>query len=275
MRIRSTPHCHTPYADGKSTAEELVRAAIDADFVSIGISEHGQQRFDREYCMSDEDLPRYLGELRALREAYADRIRLHIGIERDLYSHAAREDFEYVLGACHYIFKGEAYCAADGAYETLTAFRDAHFGGSGEKMAAEFFRVSGAYALDYRPDIFAHFDLIQKQNKGGRLYNPENKICLDAAFEALEMIYASGALLEVNTGGMARGFMDTPYPAMPLLKRWHELGGRVIAGSDCHYAPHIAFGFEMLPGYLAEAGFDTAWRLGGAGEELFVEFPIR
>ena len=39
----SSPHVHTPYCDGKSTAAEMAAAALDAGFVSLGFSGHACQ----------------------------------------------------------------------------------------------------------------------------------------------------------------------------------------------------------------------------------------
>jgi histidinol-phosphatase (PHP family) len=277
MKIASSPHCHTTFVDGKSTAEEMVLSAIEAGFVSIGFSDHGPQRIDPAYGLRDEDVARYRQTVFSLREKYKGRLRVHLGVERDLYSHAERADFAYVIGACHYFLygeNGEAFCAVDGRYEDLRAYRDNILGGDGARLAVRYFEMAGRYALDYRPDIFAHFDLIKKQNKGGRLYDPDDPAVAKSALEALDLAFESGAMLEVNTGGMARGYLDTPYPDMRYLKRWKELGGRAIVGSDCHFAPQIAYAFGMIPGYLAEAGFKTAWRLGAEGEEQFVEYSI-
>lgn len=274
MRILSTPHSHTTFVDGKNTAEEMVLAAIEKGFVSLGLSEHGPQRFDGSSALKDEDYNAYINEVRRLQKKYADRIRLHLGIERDYYSHAKREDFEYVLGSFHYLVEDGVRCAADGRLEPLIEWRDARYGGDGAAMAADFFRQSGRYAKEYRPHIFGHFDLIKKQNKNGELYDAGDKRVIDGGFDALDMILESGAILEVNTGGMARSNQPRPYPDMIYLRRWHELGGRVIVGSDCHYAPQLDHAFDTVPAYLREAGFETAWRLGAAGEEQFVEFEL-
>ncbi len=278
MRIASTPHCHTTFVDGKSTAEEMVRAAIAAGFVSLGFSEHGPQKIDPAYGLRNADIAVYRETVLSLQKTYARDLRIHLGIERDLYSHADRADYAYTIGACHYFLYGDddnpSFCPVDGNFEELRAYRDNLLGGDGAGVAVRYFEMAGRYAAQYRPDIFAHFDLIKKQNRDARLYDPNDPRVVKAAFDALERIRESGALLEVNTGGMARGYMDAPYPDMRYLKRWNRMGGRVIVGSDCHFAPHIAFGFDVVPDTLLQAGFETAWRLGAAGEPLFVEFPI-
>lgn len=274
MRIASSPHCHTTLVDGKSTAEQVVSAAVAAGFVSLGFSEHGPQKIDPAYGLRDEEVGSYRSTVLSLRALYADRLRVHLGIERDFYSHANRADYEYVIGACHYFLYRDGFCAVDGSFEDLRKYRDELCGGDGVRMAVDYFDLVGTYAQSYQTDIVAHFDLIKKQNAGGRLYDPDDPSVIHAAFAALDLVFKSGAMLEVNTGGMARGYLDTPYPDMRYLRRWKELGGRVIVGSDCHDAPQIAYAFEMMPAYLAAAGFGTAWRLGKDGEDQFVEYPI-
>ena len=270
-RILSTPHAHTTYVDGKSTAEEMVLAALDAGFHSIGLSEHGTQAIDRFYGLMPDDVPRYTAEVHALREKYKGQIRVHLGIERDMYSSARREDYEYVIGSLHYIVRGETFYAADGELEPLVECRDRYFGGDGAALAREYFEHLARYAEEYRPDILGHFDLIRKRNPTGALYDPDDPALLKTEYEALEAIWQSGAMLELNTGGMARGYLTTPYPELRMLKFWHDLGGRVIVGSDSHHTSTIDYAFDQMPDFLRAAGFQTFWELGAEGEAQFVE----
>lgn len=270
-RILSTPHAHTTYVDGKNTAEEMVLSAIRAGFRSIGISEHGTQIIDSEFNLREGDIPDYIAEVRGLQRKYAGRIRVHLGIERDQYSIARREDYDYVIGSVHYLICGDDIYAADGGLEPLCECRERHFGGDGAALAREYFRNLAQYALEYKPDILGHFDLIRIRNARGELFDPDDPVLLRREYEALEVIYRSGALLELNTGGMARGYLDTPYPELRMLKFWHDLGGRVIVGSDSHAVNTIDYAFERMPDFLRAAGFRSFWELGGEGEERFVE----
>jgi len=274
MKILSTPHAHTTYCDGKNSAEEMVLTAIEKGFVSLGLSEHGEQSIDSGSSLKPHQVAPYIAEVRALQKKYADTFRLHLGIERDFYSLARREDYDYVLASFHYMKKDGVLCAADGKPEPLHQFIKEQYNGDGAAMAADFFIESGKYALDYKPEIFGHFDLIKKHNKQHELYDPTDKRIIDAGFDALDMILKSGALLEVNTGGMARSAQPFAYPDMIYLKRWHDIGGRIIVGSDCHYAPQLDYAYDEMPAYLREAGFTTAWRLGALGEDMFVEFEL-
>ena len=43
---RSNVHSHTTFADGRDTAEEMVRAALSLGFHTLGFSEHGHADYD-------------------------------------------------------------------------------------------------------------------------------------------------------------------------------------------------------------------------------------
>ena len=192
-KILSTHHAHTTYVDGKNTPEEMVLSAIRAGFRSVGFSEHGTQGIDRFYGLREADVPRYTAEVRALRDKYAGRIRVHLGIERDLYSSARREDYEYVIGSLHYIVRGDEFYAADGQLAPLVECRDRYFGGNGAALAREYYEKLAGYALDYRPEVVGHFDLIRKCNGDGALYDPDDPALLKAERAALEAVRASSS----------------------------------------------------------------------------------
>ena len=79
-------HTHTTYCDGKNTAEEMILAAINQGFTALGFSGHSPTSIDPSYCMTTDETRRYIDELKALREKYADKIRIYIGLEADLYT---------------------------------------------------------------------------------------------------------------------------------------------------------------------------------------------
>ena len=53
--IKTNFHTHTIYCDGNDTPEELIKAAIDNGFTSLGFSGHSFFKKDDDYCMSLEN----------------------------------------------------------------------------------------------------------------------------------------------------------------------------------------------------------------------------
>ena len=71
---------------------------------------------------------------------------------------------------------------------------------------------------DRRPAILGHIDLVTKLNRGNALFDEDDPRCRTAALEALHHTDPDATLLEVNTGAISRGYRDTPYPAVFLLR---------------------------------------------------------
>jgi histidinol-phosphatase (PHP family) len=81
------------------------------------------------------------------------------------------------------------------------------------------------------------------------------------AIDALHSMFETKAFLEVNTGGVARGYMTEPYPSVFLLKEWEDWGGEVIINSDCHDARLLDAGYDQAVEILLSLGYDHVVRL--------------
>ncbi len=278
MQILSNPHTHTTYSDGQCTPEEMVLRAIELGFTSLGISDHSVQPFDDFFTIPAAREAEYCCELRALNAKYGDRIRVHVGVELDAFAGLAnRPLYDYLLLAGHYIEKDGVRSFVDSHEhrDELFSLRDIQFKGDSVAFAARYFDILGEKALQVKPDIVGHFDLVKVFNGEGGLYDESSPEFRRVRQDALEKIYRSGALLEINTGGMARGKVDEPYPSRAIIALWREMGGRVILGSDSHHAETLNFAFDSMRDLLLAEGFESVWALGGPGETLFVEHALR
>ncbi|MDO4741040.1 MAG: histidinol-phosphatase HisJ family protein [Eubacteriales bacterium] len=268
--LYSSPHTHTIYVDGKSTPREMVEAALAKGFVSFGFSEHAE---DERFGLTKEGERAYFAEAQALKAEYADRLRIWIGIERDSISHFSREGYDYVIGSVHYVPWGEGYASVDGSPEKLAqCIAEEYHGDAMAYLQAYYDRLAG-YVSEYRPEIIGHFDLVRKWNGRLGLFDPADPAYRRLVCGALERMIGSGALLEVNTGAIARGYMDDPYPDAFSLAYWRRLGGKAIVGSDCHLAANLDCGYDKARRRLLEAGYESVVLLGD-GERLFMECPV-
>ena len=77
----------------------------------------------------------------------------------------------------------------------------------------------------------------------------------DLIAQLMRTLIDNGRGLEVNTSGL-RQELGTTLPDLPLLKRYHELGGELITiGSDAHYTEHVGAGVEYAMDMLRSIGF--------------------
>jgi len=277
MNFLSNAHTHTTYCDGRSTIAEQLDSAQRLGFVSLGFSGHAMQGFDWKYCMSVENQASYLAELRALQAslAHSDQApKLYAGLEQDAFVPDAekqknREQYDYLIGSTHYFPEplNGAWVAVDGDPALLARCIDERFGGDPLAMAAAYYQIHGAYIAKDRPDVIGHFDLVRKYAARLNL-DLESPAYRKAALDALATARTGCDLLEVNTGNIARGYEQVPYPAPFILDAWRELGGRLTLTSDCHEAAKLDCAFDSALALMKAHGFHEVWRL-GAGAALW------
>ena len=134
-------------------------------------------------------------------------------------------------------------------------------GGNGLEMAQRYFSLFRDYVLESKPAIIGHFDLVRYSNAALHLYDEDSSAYRIMALDALRVMFETNALLEVNTGGVARGYMSEPYPAAFLLKEWKAWGGEVIINSDCHDAKFLEAGYIQAEEILLSLGYEHVVRL--------------
>ena len=244
-------HVHTEFCDGQATAEEMVRAAIDLGCPKIGFSTHAPLAYP-DYAMLPEREDEYRETVFALCDKYKDKIRVLCGLEVDLYSLPVTKPYDYIIGSCHSLSPvgadGRRF-DVDGPYERLIGAIDTYFGGDAYAAAEDYF-ASVARLGTLKPDIIGHFDLIRKFNKGGALFDETSPRYLAAARRAVDALLPLGVPFEVNTGAVARGYRETPYPAAPILAYILRNGGKVILTGDAHRPENLCYEFEKWESYV-------------------------
>lgn len=269
LAARSSPHVHTQFCDGRSTAEEMVQAALDKGFVSLGFASHAKQEFDPKYGMDDAREAAYIQEIRRLKAAYQDRIKIWLGMEQDLFSTARREDFEFVIASVHYMEMPDgSRLAVDSSRMQLERIITEAFDGDPYLLAEAYYSMLGGFVRDSRPDIIGHFDLLTKYNQGTRPFDEGHPRYVAAAMAALEEAILGCRLMEVNVGALARTGVKGPYPSLAILAAWRDLGGEVILSSDCHDARYLNGAYDAGLALMAAAGYKKAAIL-GRHEALF------
>lgn len=256
MKQRSNFHTHTTFCDGKSTAEEIVKAAIARGLTALGFSGHAYTPFDASFCMTKEGTVAYREEILRLKEVYKGQISIFCGLEMDYFSEEDTKAFDFVIGSVHYVEKNGQYFCVD---ESKAVFLQNVKTGWNEDVyafAEDYFSLVSQVVEKTNADIIGHFDLITKFNEGEVLFQ-ENNPRYEAAWDgALKALIKTNKPFEINTGAMQRGFRSVPYPSAPILKKIKAYGGEVLITSDCHIADAVDFGFEQAALLAADCGFN-------------------
>lgn len=274
MKFLSNAHTHSTYCDGLNTVKEMVATAKSLGFVSLGFSGHAYQGFDFDYCMNHDAQLDYLYELQALQQEYLAReehLRLWKGLEEDgmaeeTWKRENDKQFDYIITSTHYLckdFHGKSV-AVDGDRNVLDDYVREVLDGDVYAMVHAYYDLHVKALIARRPHIIGHFDLVCKYagSHPGSLFDDRTQRYRQIALEALEAARGCGAVLEVNTGGMARGYRKTPYPSMELLGAWREMGGDITITSDCHQAAFLDYAFDRVQAVLKSLGYKSLRRLG-------------
>ena len=266
--MTSNLHTHSVFCDGKNTPDEIILAAINKGFSSIGFSSHAYTDFDLRYCMKDTE--GYISEINRLKEKYRNDIEVYLGVEEDAYCPVQRSDFDYIIGSSHYYYVDGVNYPIDSSPDHFKRCLEV-FNYDVPRMAEDYFANFCNYINRRKPDIVGHFDLITKFDETGDslfLKNPKYRKIVEGY---TERVADSGCLFEVNTGAISRGYRRDPYPAENLLYIMKNHSTRLVLASDSHSIDTLDYGFAEAKNMLRDIGFKEIYHLHGGrfvSEEL-------
>ena len=253
--ILSNFHTHTSFCDGMDSAEELVLCAIEQGCAEIGFSGHSFVEFDKECCMSISGTEEYKKEIVGLREKYADKIKILLGVEQDIYSEQSTEDYDYIIGSVHYILKDNEYLFVDFSRQRQIDDVNKHYGGDFYAYIEDYYKLVGELYEKTGCDIIGHFDLITKFNEKGDLFDTGHPRYIKAVEGALKHLERTPVIFEINTGAISRGYRSEAYPSDFIRAKVAELARPFVINSDAHSAQTLFFGIEKEIVMLEDRGY--------------------
>lgn len=271
-------HSHTLYCDGRAAMEDFIRFAIDRGFTSYGISSHAPLPFPTHWTMEWDRMEDYLSEFRRMKEKYAGKIELAVGLEIDYLdeennpavSRFRELPLDYRIGSVHMLYdaKGEVV-DIDVSAGVFRGIVDNRFDGDLDKVVHLYYGSLSRMVESGGFDIVGHAD---KMHYNAAAYRPG--LLDESWYDGLvrnffKQIAVHNYIVEINT--KAFDSLGTFYPNeryFPLLK---ELGVRVQVNSDAHYPERIDSGRSEALVALKRAGFDTVTEWYGG---KWVQMPL-
>ncbi len=265
MKYLQNLHTHTIFCDGKDTPEEMILAALEKGFDSLGFSGHSYMDFSQDFSMSLAGTEQYKQEISVLKEKYAGQIEIYCGMEVELFSEVELTGYDYLIGSAHYFKIDGAYIGFDRDAVGAKSAIDTYFDGDGLRYAKAYYEMLATLPQHGDFDILGHFDLITKHSEKFDFFDPEAPQYLQYAFDAIEALRGKVPLFEVNTGAIARGYRTTPYPSIPILKRLLECGFLPVISSDCHDRNKLDCAFDDCVELLETCGVKDRYVLTAGG----------
>lgn len=269
-------HSHSLYCDGRAGMEDFVRFALSEGFTSYGFSSHAPLSFSTAWTMEWDCMDDYLAEFRRLKEKYAGRIELYVGLEIDYLNEESNPSIvrfrklplDYRIGSVHLLYndKGEVV-DIDVPADVFRQIVDREFGGDLERVVRLYYaRLRRMLELGGF-DIVGHAD---KMHYNAACYRPG---LLDEPWydglvrDYLAEIARRGYQVEINT--KAYHSLGTFFPNERYFSYLHSLGVRVQVNSDSHYPELINSGRPEALEALKRAGYKAVMELyGGEWKEM-------
>jgi histidinol-phosphatase (PHP family) len=288
-------HTHSEFCDGTATAEIMAAAAREAGFSILGFSSHAPLPFRTEWTMDMEALPAYMETIRSLTALHAPAMRVLAGLEIDYIENCCGPSdgrfkaagLDYSIGSVHYVsptgaprpsstsFNDSGDPAFGFGVDEDEADFKAHFAeyyhGDGESMMLDYWAAVTACIRDGGFDILGHIDLIRKNNTNQSIFREDSAAYRAAAMAAVDALAGSGIIVEINTGGMARGKTDSPYPALWILKELKARRVDICINADAHAPEHLLAHREAAVHLAKDAGYGSLTVIGPEGR---FEIPL-
>lgn len=266
-------HCHL--CDGVGEPQQYVAEAIKQEVTALGFSSHAPLPFTTTWTMPPELLADYCQLVRALQEGHAERLPIFLGLEIDFIPgvtspRAPRFEpyrLDYTIGSVHFVGRDHEGVpwTVDGDPDSFARGLDKAYGGDIRRVVESYYHLVREMAQTACPDVIGHLDVIKKNNPGERYFSEGAGWYREAVFETLEAIAASSAIVEVNTGGIARKRTTALYPSPWILQRCLALKIPLTLSADAHTPEHVVAGFDEAAASLREIGFRELYTLGAEG----------
>ena len=257
-------HSHCLYCDGRANMEDFIRFAISEGFTSYGISSHAPLPFSTAWTMEWDRMDDYLSEFSRLKEKYADKIELAIGLEIDYLDEDSNPSLprfqdlplDYRIGSVHMLYSPEREIVdIDTPADTFRQLIDKHFDDDLDYVVHLYYKnllrmvkLGGFYIVGHADKM--HYNA--SCYRSGLLDEPWYDTLVRGYFTA---IAEHGYIVEINT--KAYHELGTFYPNERYFTFLKELGVRVQVNSDAHYPERINNARAEALAALKKAGFTS------------------
>lgn len=274
--IKQNLHTHSQYDDGKDAIDEIVQKAQERGFTILGFSGHGYYAKD-DSSMTPEKTKQYIQDVRQAQQQAPNGLKIYLGIEEDSMAPIENvEDFDYVIGSVHYLEHNGKIYPIDYSQEQFDEMLKEGYQNDINALAKDYYLAIERQAQNPNIQIIGHLDLIAKYNEDQTYYCFDDPKILSYAKVAIEQLVKAGKIFEMNSGAMARGYRNSPYPSIELLKLIYEANGKILINTDCHHKEYLDYGMQICLDLAKQIGFKTLEMFNGKKfeskniEEFFV-----
>jgi histidinol-phosphatase (PHP family) len=263
---------HGSFSDGRGKPMEFAEAGAAIKLKAVGLSDHSPVPLENNWSMKKNRLEDYIKTISEVKAEYG-KIGIYTGLELDFIENLDVKGYvdfdnlglDYHIGAVHYIYSRQLdrYLEVDGSRSEFEFLVNEGFGGDAAAAYSKYYETVRMMVEKYKPPVAAHLDLIVKNNGDGFFFDEDDPRYADEVEKTLDAALRTGTMLEVNTGGLSRGYVDRPYPAYWILDRCRRKGVGVVLNSDAHSPETVGYGFRETVKTLKKTGFERLYDFHG------------
>ena len=251
--LRTDYHNHTARCGHAGGAmRDYLLAALGRGVTELAFTDHVPLYFlpgddpGPGLAMTRAELPGYVAEVEALREEFAGRIDLLLGIEAD-YAEGFEEELNELLAPYPWdVVLGSVHCVA-GDWIDAPGSGKRHGTEGSAALWSEYYRLIAKACGTGLFDVMSHFDLPKKFGH----HRPAEVLGAEEA--AVEAAAKAGVAIEVSSAGLRKTVAEI-YPGPDLLRKLVTAGVPVVFSSDSHAPAESGWGLEKTLAAAREAG---------------------
>ena len=229
--MKTNYHIHTKrcmHAAGED--REYIEAGIKNGLKVLGISDHAPYFYPDGYVsyykMTPDGLPEYVNSLNTLKNEYAEKIELHIGLEAEYYPELFDKSLElWRKNGIEYLVLGQHFIEEEWGEHPIHSFARL-----GDKELVHYTDLCIEALKTGYFSVIAHPDVLNYAGSDRELYAREAARLITAAIE-------TDTPLEYNLLGMHEG---RNYPNESFWEIASKLSPKVVIGCDAHSPSRVA-----------------------------------
>lgn len=272
--MKTNYHTHSKWSDGKLNPEKMVQEAIKQGFSILGFSDHSPVPFKSDWNMKYENLLKYIADISTLKEKYKDQIKIFLGLEADYiegvsdFHQYKKFNLDYIIGGIHYLpekFEDGTIFNIDESPELFEKGINELYGGDPKNFVKEYYKALNKMIKNSPPDILAHFDIVEKFNKGNKYFNANENWYKNLVAETLDLIYETNIIIELNPRSKYKGLLEDYNPSSYIVDEIVKRKIPMTISGDVHAPNELSLFWDDSVKYLKSKNIEQIMIFEGNG----------
>jgi len=248
-------HVHSTFSgDSKMSMISAVEKSIEVGLKEIVFTDHLDIFWPDQLNVYERIQPKkYHNLIEKAKKLYGNQISIKKGLEIGIQPHSIIEtnnflkgwDYDFIILSIHCVDKIDVsqkmFYLRQSSYETFKRYYE---------------EVLFAVKEFQTYNVLGHLDLIRRHIPNPSYKKPFYSEFYEIIDQIFKILINKNKGIEVNTSGYRYG-LDTFMPDFDLIKRYRELGGKIITvGSDAHSTEYIGYKINEAIELIKQAGFE-------------------